>query len=86
MGPDWCDDGEVLKYSGVDLKQCFADLKDRFETRYRKRADWTEMNRCIQEDVQRNDSPYEQQLKNGFGLLPQSSSFITTKDKAGLFV
>ena len=67
------------------------------------RANWAEINRCIQKDEEdidhyyyrlketfdnhsgvdpptniKNDSPYEQQLKNAFlkGCLPQISSFI----------
>ena len=87
MGPDWCvisgnwnpnaGDGEPLAYNHGDLNDRLTALIARATNRYHTRADWTEINRCVQREDEDTDM-YFARLKEIFdmhsGITPPANA------------
>ncbi|KAF0046411.1 hypothetical protein F2P81_000044 [Scophthalmus maximus] len=91
MGHDWClicgnwnpndDQGSPLPYGDANLRQRLTDLEGRVRGRYQARANWTEINRCIQKDDEDVDHYYhrlKEVFDNHSGVeVPQDMANVT---------
>ena len=73
MGVDWCvirgdwssitTHGAALQYDSTDLSSRLEALLKLTQTRYTKRADWTEINRCVQKEGEDVDLYYHRLME-----------------------